>query len=416
MSYFAIVAQNLLYLIIAFIVAEFLFSKVLSYLNVKSWEKPIPEELKDLYDNGKFEKAKAYALDNNRVETISGILSFIITLSFLYFHGFAWVDDIAHQVSGHYIVQGLLFFAIVALASSLIGLPFEIYSTFVIEEKYGFNKTTAATFVGDKIKGLVLGAIIGGGIYALLAFLFQLLGNYFWLAAWVVVSGFSLFIAAFYTSVLLPIFNKLTPLGNGDLRTKIEQYATKVSFPLTNIMVMDGSKRSSKANAFFSGLGSRKSIVLFDTLINDMNTDEITAVLAHEVGHYKKKHVLQSMALSVAQMGVLFFLFGWLARYPLMAEVLGAKENTFYLALVTFSLLYSPVSTVTGLFMNVFSRKNEYEADHYAKTTYGADPLISSLKKLYVNSLGNPQPDPAYVFVNYSHPTLLQRIRAMRAD
>jgi STE24 endopeptidase len=397
-------------------VAEFLFAKVLSYLNIRSWDKPVPDEVKELYQDGKFEKAKAYALDNNRVETISSTLSFVITLTFLYFHGFAWVDDIAHQLSGNYIIQGLIFFAIVALASSLIGLPFEIYSTFVVEEKYGFNKTTPATFVGDKVKGLLIGAIIGGGIYALLAFLFQLLGNYFWVAAWIVVSGFSIFIAAFYTSVLLPIFNKLKPLESGELRSKIEQYASKVSFPLTNIMVMDGSKRSSKANAFFSGVGSRKSIVLFDTLINDMNTDEITAVLAHEVGHYKKKHVLQSMALSVAQMGVLFFIFGWLARNPLMGEVLGAKENTFYISLVTFSLLYSPVSTVIGLFMNVFSRKNEYEADNYAKTTYGAEPLISSLKKLYVNSLGNPQPDPTYVFVNYSHPTLLQRIRAMRAD
>ena len=307
-----------------------------------------------------------------------------------------------------------MFFGIVGGATSLIGLPFDVYSTFVIEEKYGFNKTTPATFIADKVKGLVLGVIIGGGIYALLAYLFQLLGDYFWIAGWVVVSGFSLFIATFYTAVLLPIFNKLTPLENGELRSNIETYSSKVSFPLTNIMVMDGSKRSSKANAFFSGIGSRKSIVLFDTLINDMNTDEITAVLAHEVGHYKKKHVLQSMVLSIAQMGLLFFLFGWLARSPLMAEVLGAKENTFYLSLVTFSLLYSPISTVIGMFMNVFSRKNEYEADNYAKTTYGPDPLISALKKLYVNTLGNPQPDPLYVFVNYSHPTLLQRIRAMR--
>jgi len=409
-------AQTLLYLILAFIAAEFIFSKVLSYLNMKSWEKPIPDEVKELYSDGKFEKAKAYALDNDRVKTISGTLSFIITVAFLYFHGFAWVDDVVHQISGQYIIQGLLFFAIIGLASSLMSLPFDIYSTFVIEERYGFNKTTPATFVTDQIKNLLLGAIIGGGIYALLAYLFQLLGDYFWIAAWAVVSGFSLFIAAFYTSVLLPVFNKLTPLESGDLRTKIEAYASKVSFPLTNIMVMDGSKRSSKGNAFFSGMGSRKSIVLFDTLINDMNPDEITAVLAHEVGHYKKKHIFQSMVLSVVQMGVLFFLFGWLARNPVMAEVLGAKENTFYLSLITFSLLYSPISTVTGLFMNVFSRKNEYEADHYAKTTYGAEPLISSLKKLYVSSLGNPQPDPAYVFVNYSHPTLLQRIRAMRAD
>jgi len=407
-------AQTLLYLIIAFVVAEFLFSKVLSYLNIRSWDKPVPDEIKDLYQEDKFEKAKAYALDNNRVSTISGAISFVLTISFLYFKGFAWVDSIAHQVSGQYIIQGLVFFGIVSGVTSLIGLPFDIYSTFVIEEKYGFNKTTPATFIGDKLKGLLLGVVIGGGIYALLAYLFQLLGDYFWIAGWIVVSGFSLFIATFYTAVLLPIFNKLTPLENGELRSNIETYSSKVSFPLTNIMVMDGSKRSSKANAFFSGIGSHKSIVLFDTLINDMNTDEITAVLAHEVGHYKKKHILQSMALAVVQMGVLFFLFGWLARNPLMAEVLGAKENTFYLSLVTFSLLYSPISTIIGMFMNVFSRKNEYEADNYATTTYGAEPLISALKKLYVNTLGNPQPDPLYVFVNYSHPTLLQRIRAMR--
>jgi STE24 endopeptidase len=407
-------AQTLLYLIIAFVVAEFIFSKVLSYLNIRSWDKPVPDEIKDLYQEGKFEKARAYALDNNRVDTISGVLLFAITISFLYFKGFAWVDSIAHQASGQYIIQGLIFFGIIAAASSVIGLPFDIYSTFVIEEKYGFNKTTPATYVADKVKEVLIGAVIGGGIYALLAYLFQLLGSYFWIAGWVVVSGFSLFIATFYTAVLLPIFNKLTPLENGELRSNIEAYSSRVSFPLTNIMVMDGSKRSSKANAFFSGIGSRKSIVLYDTLIHDMNTDEITAVLAHEVGHYKKKHVLQSMALSIVQMGILFFLFGWLARSPLMGEVLGARQNTFYLSLVTFSLLYSPVSTLIGLFMNVFSRKNEYEADHYAKTTYSADPLISALKKLYVNTLGNPQPDPLYVFVNYSHPTLLQRIRAMR--
>ena len=407
-------AQTLLYIIIAIVAAEFIFTKVLSYRNIRSWDKPIPDEIKDLYEPDKFEKAKAYALDKERMEDISGVLFFIITLTFLYCKGFAWVDGIAHQVSGHYIIQGLAFFAIITFASSLFNLPFDLYSTFVIEEHYGFNKMTLSTFVGDKIKSLLLGVVIGGGIYALLAYLFQLLGGYFWLAAWVVVSCFSLFIAAFYTSVLLPIFNKLTPLENGELRTTIEKYATKVNFPLTNIMVMDGSTRSSKANAFFSGIGSRKSIVLYDTLINDMTSDEITAVLAHEVGHYKKKHIIQSMALSISQMGILLFLFGWLARNPLMAEVLGAQENTFYLSLVTFSLLYSPVSILIGLIMNLLSRKNEYEADHYAKTTYGAEPLISSLKKLYVNSLGNPQPDPLYVFVNYSHPTLLQRIRAMR--
>lgn len=380
---------------------------------MKSWDKPVPAELRDIYDDEKFEKAKAYAKDNNRVSSISGLLSLAVTLCFLYFKGFAWVDGIAHSISENAILDGLIFFGIIMLANSIIDLPFELYRIFVIEEKYGFNKMTIRTFIGDKIKTALLLAIIGGAIYALLAWLYGMLGGYFWIAGWAVVSSVTLFIAAFYTSVLLPVFNKLIPLESGDLRSQIEAYASKVSFPLTNIMVMNGSKRSSKANAFFSGMGSSKSIVLYDTLIEKMTPDEITAVLAHEVGHYKKKHILQSMAISVAQMGIIFFLFGWVAGNPLMAEVLGVKENRFYLSLVTFTMLYSPVSTLIGMAMNVFSRKNEYEADDYAKTTYSSAPLISSLKKLYSDQLGNPQPHPAYVFVHYSHPTLLQRIRAM---
>jgi STE24 endopeptidase len=407
-------AQTLFYLIIAFIVLEFLFSKLISYLDMQTWELPVPAEIQELYKADTFERARAYAKENDTLSTISGTFSFIITVAFFYLHGFAWVDGIVRSISDNSIMQGLLFFALIMLTSSILNLPFELYSTFVIEEKYGFNKTTLATFVGDKIKNTVLLALIGGGIYALLAYLYGLLGGYFWLAAWIVVGSFTIFVAAFYTAILLPIFNKLTPLEAGELRSKIEDYAAKVQFPLTNIMVMDGSKRSSKANAFFSGMGSRKSIVLYDTLIKEMSIDEITAVLAHEVGHYKKKHVTQSMILSISQMGVLLFLFGWLAGNPVMAEVLGAKENTFYLSLISFTLLYSPVSTITGLLMNVFSRKNEYEADNYAKTTFGGEPLIMALKKLYVTTLSNPQPHWLNVFVNFSHPTLLQRIRAIK--
>lgn len=311
------------------------------------------------------------------------------------------------------VVQSLLFFGIIALATSILSLPVDIYRTFVIEEKFGFNKTTPLLFVTDKLKGLTLGVVIGGGILALLTFLFGWLGNLFWLSALALISGVSIFFAMFYTDLLLPVFNKLTPLPDGELRTSIEEYAARVQFPLTNIMVMDGSKRSAKANAFFSGLGSKKNIVLYDNLVKDLNTEEITAVLAHEVGHYKKKHVLQSMALSIVQMGILFFVFGWLARFPLMAEVLGAQQNSFHLSLIAFSLLYAPISLLTGLLMNVFSRKNEYEADAYARETYRSSPLISALKKLSVNHLSNLQPYSAYVFLNYSHPTLLQRIRAM---
>ena len=409
-------AQVILYAIIAFIVFEFVLSKVLSWLNLKTWDNPLPAEVKDLYDPKKYTDARDYAYANFKVGALSSTLSLIITITFLQFKGFAWVDQIARNTSSSPILQSLIFFGIIGAALTVIGLPFDIYQTFVVEEKFGFNKVTPKLFIMDKIKELALGVIIGGAIIALLTFLFGLLGDKFWLAAWAVVAGISIFIAMFYTSLLLPIFNKLTPLENGELRASIEKYADKVSFPLTNIFILDGSKRSTKANAFFSGLGGKKNIVLYDNLVNDMNTDEITAVLAHEVGHYKKKHVLQSILISIAQMGIMFFLFGWLASNPLMAEVLGARQNSFYLSLITFSMLYSPVSMVTGLLMNLFSRKNEYEADAYAKQTYSAEPLISALKKLSINHLSNLQPHPAYVFINYSHPTLLQRMRAMMGN
>lgn len=406
-------AQTILYLIIGFILFEFAFSKTLSWLNLKTWDKPMPDEVKDLYDREKYIKAKEYAIANYKVGALSSVIMVIITLTFLVLHGFAWVDGIARGISSSPILQALLFFGILGAASSIIELPFDIYETFVVEEKFGFNKTTPALYAADKLKGLALAIVVGGGILALLTWLYGLLGDTFWIAAWVVISGFSIFIAAFYTSVLLPLFNKLTPLESGELRAAIEKYSAGVQFPLTNIFIMDGSKRSTKANAFFSGLGGKKNIVLYDNLVKDMNTDEITAVLAHEVGHYKRNHVFQSIILSIVQMGIMLFIFGWMARSPVMAQVLGAQQNSFHLSLITFAMLYSPISILTGLLMNMFSRKNEYEADAYARQTYSATPLISALKKLSVNHLSNLQPHPAFVFFNYSHPTLLQRIRAM---
>lgn len=408
-------AQTILWLIVGFILLEFVLTKVLSYLNLQTWDKPLPDEVKDLYDAKKYQEAKEYAKVNYRFGTISSTFSLIVSVLFLVLGGFALVDGDARGLTDSPILQSLIFFGLIGAGSSIISMPFGIYHTFVIEERFGFNKTTVATYIVDKIKGLVLAVVLGGGILALLTWLFLLLGDKFWIAALIVVAGFSIFFAMFYTSLLLPIFNKLTPLEPGELRSSIEQYAQKVSFPLTNIMVMDGSKRSAKANAFFSGMGSKKNIVLYDTLIKDMTTDEITAVLAHEVGHYKKKHVTQGMVISVLQMGIMLFIFGLLSNSPVMAEVLGAKENSFHLSLVTFSLLYSPISLVTGLLMNLFSRKNEYEADAYARDTYSMQPLITSLKKLSVNHLSNLQPHPAYVFFNYSHPTLLQRINGMRS-
>jgi STE24 endopeptidase len=406
-------AQTMLIIITVFILFEFALSKVLGWLNLQTWDKPLPAEVADLYDKQKYEEAKQYAQANFKLGAISSTLSLVVSILFLWLGGFAWVDNFVHTVHPSPILQTLLFFGILMLGSSIISLPFEIYSTFVIEQKFGFNKMTPGLFVMDKVKNLLLGVILGGAILALLTWLFYLLGDKFWLAAWSVVSGFSLFMAMFYTSLLLPLFNKLTPLEAGELRSAIEKYASTIDFPLTNIFIMDGSKRSTKANAFFSGLGFKKNIVLYDNLVKDMSTEEVTAILAHEVGHYKRKHIVQSMIISVLQMGIMFFIFGWLSESTWMAEVLGAKKNNFHLSLVTFSLIYSPISMVTGLLFNLLSRKNEYEADDYAKQTYGAGPLITSLKKLSVSHLSNLQPHPAYVFVNYSHPTMLQRINAM---
>lgn len=407
-------ATIILYAIIAFILLEFIVTKAIDLLNLKTWDKPIPVELVDLYNAEKFAKARQYAKANAKLKTVSGFVSLIVIVAFLWVKGFAWIDSISASISANIVVQALVFFGIIGGANFLIQLPFSLYSTFVIEQQFGFNKTTWATFFADTFKTILLSIIIGGGIIALLAYLHQWLGNGFWIAGWIIVSVFMVLLAAFYTSVLLPVFNKLSPLGAGDLRSAIERYAAKVNFPLTNIFVIDGSKRSSKANAFFSGLGNQKNIVLYDTLINDLSQEEITAVLAHEVGHYKKKHVQKSMVLSVAQIGVMFFVFGWLSTSPLMAEVLGAAKNNFHLSLITFSLLFSPVSLLTGILMHIYSRKNEYEADAYAKETFAAEPLISALKKLTVNNLGNPQPHPAFIFLHYSHPTLLQRMKAMQ--
>lgn len=407
--------QILFYCIIAIVLLEFILSKTLNWLNLNTWSLPLPKEVNDLYEPAKYKEAETYARTNYRFGLLSSVVSLTITLLFLVWGGFAWVNNWVISVSDSPILQALLFFGVLGAGSMLISLPFDIYHTFVIEARFGFNKSTPAIFIADKLKGIALGAVIGGGLLALLVWLYTFLGGYFWVAAWVTVSGFTIFFAMFYVSWIVPIFNKLTPLQDGALRQAIEAYAAKVNFPLTNIYVIDGSKRSTKANAYFSGLGRKKNIVLYDTLIQDLSIDEITAVLAHEVGHYKKKHILQSMVLSVIQLGVLFYLFGWLSQSDALAGALGATSNNFHLSLVAFSMLYSPVSMFVGVLMHVFSRKNEYEADRYARDTYNGMPLISGLKKMSVKHLSNLQPHPAYVFMNYSHPTLLQRIRNIQA-
>ena len=300
------------------------------------------------------------------------------------------------------------------IGSDILTTPFSWYSTFVIEEKYGFNKTTKKTFFLDKIKGWLMMAILGGGILALIVWFYQFAGNDFWWYAWILVAVFSVFLNMFYAKLIVPLFNKQSPLEEGSLRTKIETYAKSVGFTLDNIFIIDGSKRSTKANAYFSGFGKEKRITLFDTLVKDLEEEEIVAVLAHEVGHYKKNHIIVNLAASILTTGFTLWLLSLFVGSPALSQALGVAEPSFHIGLIAFGILYSPISEITGLLMNYLSRKFEYQADNYAKETYGAAPLISSLKKLTKNSLSNLTPHKAYVFMHFSHPTLLQRFRNLK--
>ncbi len=406
--------ETLFYIIIAIIVVDFLIDKILDALNARHFDDPIPEGLEDVYDNEEYDKSQRYKKERYRFGILSSSFSVILTLAFLIFDGFAWVDNIARSASDNEIVISLVFFGIIMLGSDLLMTPFSWYSTFVIEEKYGFNKTTKKTFILDKLKGFAMMAVIGGGILSLIVWFYQFSGNNFWWYAWILVAVFSVFMNMFYAKLIVPLFNKQTPLKEGSLRTKIEDYARSVGFKLDNIFVIDGSKRSTKANAYFSGFGSEKRITLYDTLINDLEEEEIVAVLAHEVGHYKKNHIIINLFASVILTGFTLWLLSLFINSPVLSQALGVEQPSFHIGLVAFGLLYSPISEITDLLMNFISRKFEYQADNYAKFTYNGESLISSLKKLSRNTLSNLTPHKAYIFVHYSHPSLLQRYRNLK--
>jgi STE24 endopeptidase len=325
--------------------------------------------------------------------------------------GFGWLDSLIREKVNSPILIALLFFGTIGFASALLSLPFSWYETFVIEEKFGFNKSNNKTFFLDQLKGLLLGAVIGGGILALIVWIYLLTGKFFWIYALVVLIAFSLFMTLFYSNLIVPLFNKQKPLEEGELKTAINEFCSKVGFKLDNVFVIDGSKRSAKANAYFTGMGRKKRIVLYDTLINEMRIGEIVAVLAHEIGHYKKKHIILSLILSFLTTALMLYIFSLVSSNPAFAEVLGAHQPGFHLSIITFGILYSPLSFLIGIGMNLLSRKNEYQADDFAAINYNAQSLASALKKLSVHNLSNLTPHPLYVFFHYSHPTLLQRLK-----
>jgi STE24 endopeptidase len=400
----------LLYVILFIIVVDYLFDRVMDYLNAKRWQNTLPGELEGIIDQEKYRKSQDYARANRRIGTITSTLSFLLIACMLLFGGFGWLDAWIRQFTDHHVLTALLFFAFLGLASDLLSTPFAIYDTFVIEERFGFNRTTPRTYVLDKIKGWILALLIGGGMLALFVWFYGVAGRLFWLYAWLLVSGFSVFMLMFYSSLIVPLFNKQTPLEEGSLRTAIEKFAQKAGFRLDNIFVIDGSKRSSKANAYFSGLGPKKRIVLFDTLIKEHTEEELVAVLAHEIGHYKKKHTLKGMLVSVLQSGLMLYLLGLFINRPELSLALGGDQSSFHLGILAFGLLYAPVSLLLGMAGNFLSRRHEYQADAFAAEHYDASALQDALKKLSVNHLSNLHPHPAYVFVHYSHPPLLKRL------
>ncbi len=411
--------EKILFILLVVIVSlSFAFQQFIDYLNSKHWCNGLPDSLKSIITVDQYQKSISYYRQNENVSRISEWLSFLILLTALFFGLFGWLNDFISQYTTHFIFLPLLFFAVLGLVSSIIDLPFEIYSTFIVEEKFGFNKTTVKTYILDKLKGLLLSIVIGGGIMALILYIYHSTGEWFWILALAVVTLFSIFFSMFYSTLIVPLFNKQRPLEDGETRSAIEDFARKVGFKLDNIFVIDSSKRSTKANAYFSGLGRKKRIVLYDTLISTHTTSELVAVLAHEIGHYKHKHIQKGMVLSIFETGIVLYL---LSRFidPTtefakdMCAALGAKTPSFQIGILAFGFLYSPISTVLSSFSNKLSRYFEFQADRFAGTYSSASDLQSALKKLSVDQLSNLNPHPLYVAIHYSHPPLIQRLDAL---
>ncbi len=402
------------FIILAILVLGFGLERWLEYLNLKNTFVSPPEELSDVYETARYQESQNYKRTNTRFSFLTSSFSLLLVLLMLFLGGFALVDRIAWSASDHYVIVALVFFGILMLGSDLLMLPFTIYDTFIIEEKFGFNKTTPKIFILDKLKSWVVGGVIGGGLLAVIIWFYNLTGKNFWIWAWVLVSVFTIFMTMFYSNIIVPLFNKQTPLEKGELRSAIEEFSGKAGFKLDNIYVIDGSKRSTKSNAYFTGLGSKKRIVLYDTLINDLSKEQIVAVLAHEIGHYKKRHTLTGTILGIIQTGFTLFIFSLFLNNPHLSAALGVTRPNFHISVIAFGILYSPVSLMIGLLFNQISRRNEFQADRFAAEHYTAEYLISALKNLTSKNLSNLTPHPLYVKFHYSHPTLLERVRALQ--
>jgi STE24 endopeptidase len=402
-------------IILTVLLADFCVHLVADYFNLRTLSSPLPKEFEGIFDAASYQTSQRYT----RTRTVFGIVestfSIIITLLFWFAGGFNFLNVLIRGLGFNMILTGLFYIGVLVVLRGTLSLPFNIYSTFVIEERYGFNKTTPKTFILDILKGLLLGILLGTPLLAGILAFFMYAGAFAWLYCWLVATIFILFVQFIAPTWIMPIFNKFTPLPEGDLRGRIFEYAKSVQYSLKDVYVMDGSKRSSKSNAFFTGFGKNKRIALFDTLIAKHTVPELVAVLAHEIGHYKKKHIAQGIVLSIMQMGVMFYLLSFFMGEQGLHDAFYMNDVSVYTGMIFFGLLYTPIEFILGLAGNVLSRKNEFAADQFAaETTRQPEMLIDALKKLSLDNLSNLTPHPFYVFLHYSHPPVLERIATLR--
>jgi len=401
------------FIIIFIIVLFFIIDNIITYLNNKHASTTLPKELEWIYSKEEYKKSREYEIEKSKFSKISWMFSFITLLVVLFLWLFWYIDSLIREFTNNEFLITIYFFGILFLVQTILNIPFSYYQTFVIEEKFGFNKMTKKLFVIDTIKSTILTLILGFIILSVVLFLYSIAPNTFWIYAWIFISFVSVFMMMFYSSLIVPLFNKQTPLEEWELRNAIEDFSNKVWFKIDNIYVIDGSKRSKKANAYFSWFWPKKRIVLFDTLINELTKEELVAVLAHEIGHYKKKHTLWMLAFSIIQTWVLLFIFSLIIDSQNFANALGSTYPSFHLWMIAFMIIITPISFVFWILFNLYSRKNEYEADDFAKQNYSWAYLASALKKLSKNNLSNLTPHPIYEFVHYSHPWVLKRLDAL---
>lgn len=404
------------WIVLVALLGEFILSLVASVLNVRAMSPVVPDEFRGAYDAEAYARSQAYTRAQSRFGVVRGTTGLAALLLFWQLGGFGWLDEQCRAFGLGPVPTGLLFVGTLVVGSTVLGLPFRIYGTFVIEERFGFNRTTWPTFGLDLVKGLVLGAVLGGTLLTALLWLFESAGPVAWVACWAVTTAFTLAAQFLAPTWIMPLFNTFTPLEQPALKEALVDYARSTDFPLDDVFVVDGSRRSAKANAFFTGFGSHKRIGLFDTLIQRHTTEELVAVVAHEVGHYKRAHMLKSLALGVAHTGVLFWLLAQFLERPGLFSAFAVAEPSVYAGMVFFGLLFTPIDLVLSVVVSVVSRRHEFEADAFAAaTTGGVEPMIAALKKLSTDSLSNLTPHPLHVLLHDSHPPVLRRIAALRA-